>query len=101
MNKSRDLILPVFREFFEQIKSGEKCFEYRLRTDYWTRRIVGKTFDRVVVTLGYPKRGDDARRIVRPWSGYEIQTIKHGHFGNIAKECFAIRVNPHEKSEVA
>ncbi len=92
-----DLVLPVKRVYFEQMRDGTKPFEFRLRTPYWRKRLMvgalARTFDRVVITLGYPKADDHARRLVRPWRGFEVQTITHEHFGPAPVEVFAIRVN--------
>jgi hypothetical protein len=87
-----DLILPVKRCYFEQMRDGTKPFEYRLRTAYWRKRLVGRSYDRVIVTLGYPSKDDHERRLVLPWLGYEEQVITHPHFGAEPVEVFAIRV---------
>lgn len=87
-----DLVLPVKRCYFEQMRDGVKPFEFRLRTSYWQKRLVGRSYDRVVVTLGYPSKDDCARRLVRPWLGYEEQTITHEHFGSEPVEVFAIKI---------
>ena len=88
-----DLVLPLKREYFEQIKAGTKNVEYRLSTPYWRRRLVGRTFDHVIITLGYPKRGDTSRRIVRKWRGFLETTIQHKHFGLHPVDVFAIDVS--------
>ncbi len=90
---TRALRLPVTTEYFNEIKEGTKPFEYRLDTPYWRCRIVGKTFDEVHITLGYPKADDHNRILIRPWRGYESQTITHRHFGPDPVEVLAIRVN--------
>ena len=98
-----DLILPLKREYFEAIKAGTKTKEYRLCNPYWRARLINvhnilydepRQFDRVILTLGYP-RGDAAeRRIVRPWRGYTIKTITHPHFGPEPVHVYAIDVRP-------
>ena len=87
-----DLVLPLKREFFDAIKAGTKQEEFRLRNDYWRKRLEGKTFDRVVLTLGYPKRDDHARRIVLPWQGYRKCQITHPLFGAGPVDVYAINV---------
>jgi len=87
-----DLVLPLKAEYFDAIKAGTKPEEYRLRNDYWTRRLVGKTFDNVIVTKGYPKRDDHERRLVLPWRGYVEREITHPHFGTEPVQVFAIDV---------
>lgn len=87
-----DLHLNMKGEYFDAIKAGTKCHEYRL-AEKWLKRLAGKSFDRVFIKRGYPKAGDTERIIVRPWRGYELQTITHPHFGPKPVEVLAIRVN--------
>ncbi len=89
----RVLTIPIKGIYFDQIKAGTKPREYRLMTDYWQRRLVGRTYDRIVLTRGYPKADDAARRLELPWRGYEVQTITHPHFGPYPVQVFAIDVS--------
>lgn len=90
----KTLHLNLKGEYFDAIKAGTKEFEYRLNTNRWGRMIEGKTFDRILIKRGYPKR-DDAERILElPWRGFEMQTITHPHFGPDPVFVFAIRVQP-------
>ncbi|MCA6971193.1 ASCH domain-containing protein [Pectobacterium carotovorum] len=89
---SRILQLAVISEYFDQMKAGEKPFEYRLQNAYWQRRLVGRDYDTLIITKGYPARTDMSRRLVMPYSGYELQTITHPHFGANPVQVFAIRV---------
>ena len=87
-----DLHLNLKGEYFDQIKAGTKLFEFRL-VSKWSKRLDGKTFDRIFIKRGYPKTGDQERIIERPWRGYEVQVRTHPHFGPAPVEVFAIRVN--------
>lgn len=87
-----DIVLPLKREYFEAIRNGTKPEEYREYSAFWRKRIEGKSFDRIILTLGYPKADDASRRLVRQWRGYEIKTITHPHFGNVPTTVFAINV---------
>jgi len=89
----KTLSLNLKAEYFAQIDNGSKTHEYRLCTPFWEKRLADKTFDRIEVKKGYPKRGDSDRIIVRPWRGLERQTILHPHFGSKPVFVFAIRVN--------
>jgi hypothetical protein len=89
----RVLHLSLKREYFEAIKSGVKIWEYRLQTDYWSKRLVGRHYDRVELSLGYPPAGDQERRISRPWNGYLCEVITHPHFGDKPVSVYAIKVN--------
>lgn len=91
----RTLTLSLKREYFEAIRDGSKVEEFRRCTPYWQQRLKSPFgyFDQIVLTLGYPKRGDESRRLVRLWRGFTIKTITHPHFGPDPVEVFAIRVN--------
>ena len=88
----RTLHLPLKRCYFEQIRDGSKVEEYRLCTPFWRKRLEGKAYDRIVLTLGYPPATDAARRLILPWRGYSIKTITHQHFGPAPVRVFAIDV---------
>ncbi|WCZ56991.1 hypothetical protein K56_051 [Salmonella phage Kenya-K56] len=88
----KNLQLAVKGEYFDAIKSGEKTEEYRLVNGYWRKRLVGRDFDRLIITKGYPKRDDASRRIECKYRGYEIKEITRPHFGNAPVEVFAIKV---------
>lgn len=88
----RALILALNGVYFDQIRDGEKGEEYRLVTPYWTKRLVGKAYDRIVLTKGYPAAADYERRLSRPYRGYVMKTITHPHFGPEPVEVFAIDV---------
>lgn len=87
-----DLILPLKAEYFDAIRDGTKPREFRLVKPYWTDRLVGRSYDRIVLTKGYPARDDLSRRLVRAWRGFERQTITHPHFGIDPVEVYAIDV---------
>jgi hypothetical protein len=87
-----DLHLNLKGEYFDAIKAGVKRYEYRL-AEKWLSRLAGRSFQRVLLKRGYPKRNDDDRIIERPWRGYELQTIMHPHFGHEPVKVCAIIVN--------
>lgn len=86
----RDLCLAVRKEYFEQIDEGNKPFEYRRLNDYWINRIANKDFDTVTITLGYPPKNDQSRRIVFAWDGYTVMGIRHKEFGDAPIPVFAV-----------
>lgn len=81
MSKPRTLHLSLKREYFEAIRDGQKPEEYRLCTPHWRKRLEGREYEHIVLTLGYPSRNDHARRLVRAWHGFTVKTITHPHFG--------------------
>lgn len=90
----RVLQVAVEQQYFEAMLSGEKTEEYREANQYWTRRLEGKEFDRVVITWGYPSKTDKKRRIEMPFTGITRKTIRHPHFGDKDLEVFAINIAP-------
>ena len=89
-----DLFLSLKAEYFNAIKAGTKLEEFRLRTPFWRKRLEGRTFEHVVLTLGYPARDRSDRRLVLPWRGMRVTTIKHPHFGDGYFEVYAIALGP-------
>lgn len=51
------LYLPLKAVYFDQIRTGTKSEEYRLVTPHWSKRLEGRDYDRIILTLGYPKGG--------------------------------------------
>lgn len=92
------LHLPMKGEYFDQIKAGTKPEEFRLANEHWRKRLVGRTYDLIELTRGYPKRGDSERRLVLPYRGYRLTTITHPHFGDQAVEVFAINVQKEKRN---
>lgn len=76
-----DLVLPVKGVYFDQIKAGEKTEEYRRVCTHWTRRFLTPNYRNVIITRGYPKRGDAEKRLVFKWNGVTTRNINHPHFG--------------------
>ncbi|WP_321162953.1 hypothetical protein [Micavibrio aeruginosavorus] len=90
VRKRRRLVLHVKDIYFQQTLAGLKPFEFRLRTPYWTKRLVGQHYDDYVLMSGYPAAGDTSKILVMPYRGYEEQTITHPHFGDGQRDVFAI-----------
>lgn len=88
----RNIIFNLKREYFNQIKSGEKKFEYRLMTDYWRKRLENKDYDLIILKLGYPSDSEKDKILVAKYIGYEIQKIKHKHFGEHEVDVYAIKI---------
>lgn len=95
---SRDLVLPLKGVYFHQIAAGTKVEEFRRCTPYWARRLEGRTYDRVILTLGYPAANDTGRRLIRPWHGFVRKRIVHEFFGPEAVEVYAIVVGRTDQS---
>jgi hypothetical protein len=89
----RILTLALKAEYFDAIRDGSKIEEFRLRNDYWGKRLESREYDLIVLTKGYPKADDQSRRIQLPWRGFRKITITHPHFGNVPTEVYAIQVS--------
>lgn len=87
------LHLSVKAEYFLQMKECSKLYEYRLRNEYWTKRLVGRHYTEMSIKMGYPSKDDHEKILLRPYRGYEEQTITHPHFGDKPVDVFAILVN--------
>lgn len=88
----KTLTLNLKREYFEQIKSGIKTEEYRLCTPYWSKRLEGKNFDKLIIKLGYPKNDEIEKIMTFPWRGYKKKKILHKHFGSDPVKVYAIKI---------
>ena len=89
----RILRLNLKRRWWDEINAGTKLEELRLATDYWRKRIEGREYDEVHLLLGYPKAGDESRKIRRKWRGYRETTITHEEFGPEPVAVLAIDVS--------
>jgi hypothetical protein len=88
-----DLTLHLKAEYWHEIKNNTKPFEFRKRNKYWEKRLIGRKYENVVFCLGYPKKDDLEKRIKVKYTGYEMQTITHSHFGKSPEDVFAIRTS--------
>lgn len=86
------LRLHLKRKWWEKIRDGEKTVEFRLATDYWQKRLIGRPYDEIHLLLGYPKNGDDSRVLKREWRLITKEIIKHEEFGDAPVEVFCIDV---------
>ena len=53
IEKNNTLYLIVVKEVWDRIVSGEKTIEYRVRTDYWDKRIHNREYKYLKITNGY------------------------------------------------
>lgn len=86
------LVLNLKKEYFLDILNGNKKYEYRIVSNYWIKRLENKYFDEIHFKLGYPKKNDLERTIIKPYNGYEKTIIKHKLFGEESLEVFAIKI---------
>lgn len=107
------LRLPLKRQWFEMIRSGEKLEEYREITPYWIKRLTvakrtilknefneimqsytltePKDYDCIVFTLGYPKSNDKSRIMKFKFMGISIGKGKW-KWGAPEQEVFKIKI---------
>lgn len=86
------LELHVKKKYFDQIKSGEKTEEYRLSKPFWYSRLHQKTFDVVIILLGYPPKSKTSPEncLCFPFNGITMKTIQHDEFGPAPVNVYAI-----------
>lgn len=85
---SPDLHLHVKTKYFNEIKNGEKSYEYRLCNDYWSKRIIARDYVSLIIYNAY-KPGSE-NRIVMRYRGYKRMTITHPHFGPLPVVVYGI-----------
>ena len=88
--KKSILYLRLKGKWWRQIRDDEKPDEYRLKTEYWRKRLEGRHYDEIHVIHGYPKREDTTKRIRVVWNAYTETTIISEEFGDQPVEVFAI-----------
>jgi hypothetical protein len=86
----RTLTLALKGIYFDQIACGQKVEEFRLVTPFWEKRLVGRSYDRLVITKGYPSAADLSRRLSFKWTGFERRMLEHPFFGDAPVDVFAI-----------
>lgn len=85
----RVLTLNLKSEYFNQIKEGSKCEEYREFKPYWEKRL-SHNYDIILIKLGYPKKSDKEKILKFKFNGFKIKKIRHKEFGNTDLMVFAI-----------
>lgn len=85
------LHLHVKSCYFEEIKAGVKKHEYRLANEYWRKRLLGRSYDAVVIYNAY-KPGPE-NRLEFPWNGVGlIANFTHPHFGAESVTVYSVPV---------
>lgn len=95
----KNLVLNLKKEYFLDIQSGSKKKEYRLLNEYWTKRIKEKSFDNLVIRMGYPKAGEKGKEIIFPYLGYRVEKIQHEHFGADAVWVYSFKLEEKKKEK--
>jgi len=88
----RILTLRLKAKWWNQIKDGTKTVELRLATEYWRKRLFGKTYDEIHLWLGYPKATDTSKLLRRKWRLVALETVRHEEFGPEPVEVICIDV---------
>lgn len=89
---SKILTLHLKKKWWDKIASGEKTIEYRLATQYWLKILMGKDYDEIHLWLGYPKKTDREKLIIRKFTRVWFDRILHEEFGIEAVDVFCIEV---------
>lgn len=87
-----DLHLNLKKEYFYQIKNGEKKEEYRLANEYWEKRLKNKSYNKNYIKLGYPKKDDIDKILIFKYNGYKKRIITNKEFGDKPIEVYAINL---------
>lgn len=89
-NRTKILVLPLSRKYFDEIRNGTKTEEYRKVNDYNTPRVSNPNLEFIEFRLGYPKKDDASKHMTFPWIGCFKRVIKHEHFGEEPVEVYVI-----------
>ena len=68
MTSNKILHLTLLKKWFDLITSGKKTKEFREVKPYWTKRLLGKSFDEIYFKNGYSKNA--------PFMSVECKGIK-------------------------
>lgn len=91
LSNLKTITFNLKREYFDAIKSGVKKEEYREKKAFWTKRLVDRKFDVIIIKLGYPKKNDDTGKVLYfKWNGFVEKTIQHEVFDNEIIDVYAI-----------
>lgn len=85
-----NLQMAVKKKWFDQIRAGTKILEYRLDTDHWRKRLINRDYDKLIITWGYPSKGNKERRIELEYYGYTMKTVVSEEWNNVPQRVFAI-----------
>lgn len=86
-----ELFLRLKKKWFYLIQCGEKKEEYREITPYWETRIRKTNFTHVHFTLGYPKKTDLSRHMIKEIKEIVISKGRPEWGAEPSKEYFVIR----------
>lgn len=89
----RILTLRLKHRWWQEIQSGRKTVELRLRTEYWHKRLVGQQYDEIHLWPGYPPKTATHLLLRRKWTGVVERTITHEEFGPSPVDVFEIDVS--------
>jgi hypothetical protein len=84
------LSLAVKGRWFEEIKAGTKQDEYRLCTTFWNKRLSDRAYDDILITIGYPRRDDHAKRLLFEFDGVRMEKVISPEWDNVEQSCFAV-----------
>lgn len=89
----RILTLRLKRKWWDQIASGSKTVELRLKTDYWRKRLIGRQYDEIHIWAGYPPSSRTDLLLRRKWTLVTVCDILHEEFGPQPVTVYAIDVS--------
>ena len=79
------LYLIVIKDVWDRIINGTKTIEYRVRTDYWDKRIGDREYTYMRITNGYGN-------LTRPYRLYRYTGATRVMKDN--EQCYAISISP-------
>jgi len=89
--------ISVNEKNFNEIKSGNKNFEFIFANKYWKKRIKNKKYSNLVIVSEQPKKIDSDHTLIMPYLGYEKQVIPRKLFDKNPVKFFVIRISISKK----
>lgn len=90
---SRILTLRMKARWWNEIASGSKSLELRLRTDHWNRFLADRTYDEIHLWCGYPPKSRTDLLLRRKWVSVTACDVVHEEFGPDPVAVWAIDVS--------
>lgn len=85
--KTNNLFLIVKKQYFEEIKSGIKTKEYKLATDYFSKKLIGRNYRTVTFQNVYSANSE---KLVLEYKGVDLEYFQCEFFGQNKVLVFSI-----------
>lgn len=82
------LYMTIKKQWFDEIKSGEKKIEYREIKDYWTKKFSKLTCPfTVLIQNGYEKNSPRLYAVINKIEKDKVENVYKLHIGGVLNGC--------------